>query len=166
MIPARMAPSTGAPRTGPANVAALPPGAPPEKLLTGDVFTLHVSTPNMTSTRGSWVLNFAQLGVAPRAAAQPKGQLAGPLPIHTVDPKYPPETMNEHIDGEVVLYAIIRKDGSIDSIQLVHSLDSRLDKAAMDALAQWKFRPGARAGEPVDIEAVIHVPFEYRQLNY
>ena len=74
--------------------------------------------------------------------------------------------MNEHIDGEVVLYAIIRKDGSIDSIQLVRGLDPRLDKAAMDALTQWKFQPGARAGVPVDLEAVIHVPFEYKHLNY
>jgi TonB family protein len=120
----------------------------------------------MTSTRGSWVLNFAQLGVDARSATQAHGVLAGPLPVHTIDPKYPPETMNEHIEGEVVLYAIIRKDGSVDSVQLVRSLDPRLDKAAMEALTHWKFRPGARAGEPVDIEAVIHVPFEYRQLNY
>jgi protein TonB len=83
-----------------------------------------------------------------------------------VDPKYPPETMEEHIDGEVVLYAIIRKDGTVDSIELVRSLDPRLDKAAMDALAQWRFEPGARAGEPVDLEAVVHVPFEYKHLNY
>jgi TonB family protein len=149
-------------RSGPANVAALPAGAAPEKLLSGEVYTLHASTPNSVSTRGSWILHFAQLGADPRV----KTQLSGPLPIRTVDPKYPPETMAEHIDGEVVLYAIIRKDGSVDSIQLVRGLDPRLDKAAMDALAQWKFQPGARAGEPVDLEAVVHVPFEYRKTSY
>jgi protein TonB len=114
------------------------------------------------STRGSWILNFAQLGADPRV----KTELSGPLPIRTVDPKYPPETMAEHIEGEVVLYAIIRKDGSVDSVQIVRGLDPRLDKAAMDALAQWKFQPGARAGEPVDLEAVVHVPFEYRKTSY
>ncbi len=150
-------------RTGPANVAALPPGAPPEQLLSGKVFSMHVSTPNTTSTLGSWALSFAQLADAPGVASD---KLSGPEPIYTVDPKYPPDTMLEHITGEVVLYAIIRKDGSVDSIQLVHSLDPRLDRAAMDALAQWKFRPGSRAGKPVDLEAVIHVPFEYRNLRY
>jgi protein TonB len=134
--------------------------------LTGEIGTLRVSTPNMTSTRGSWSLSFAQLGDNSRATNRPKDDLGGPLPIRTVDPKYPPETMTEHITGEVVLYAIIRKDGSVDSIQLVRSLDPRLDKAAIDALAQWHFRPGTRAGQPVDLEAVIHVPFEYRNLNY
>jgi TonB family protein len=149
-----------------AKVAALPPGAEPEKLLTSQMFTEHVSTPNTTSTRGSWIFHFAQLGLDPYSDTKPMGQLAGPMPIHTIDPRYPPETMAEHITGEVVLYAIIRKDGSVDSIQVVRSLDPRLDQAAVDALAHWQFRPGARAGEAVDIEAVIHVPFEYRQLNY
>ncbi|HKV48403.1 MAG TPA: energy transducer TonB [Candidatus Acidoferrales bacterium] len=150
-------------RTGPANVAALPPGAPPEELLSGKVFSMRVSTPNTTSTLGSWTLSFAQLGGDYGAASD---ALSGPEPIYTVDPKYPPDTMLEHISGEVVLYAIIRKDGSVDSIQLVHGLDARLDRSAMDALAQWKFRPGSRAGKPVDLEAVIHVPFEYRKLRY
>ena len=151
------------PRTGPANVAALPPGASPEELLSGKVFSMHVSTPNTTSTLGSWTLSFAQLGGDYGAVSD---ALSGPEPIYTVDPKYPPDTILEHISGEVVLYAIIRKDGSVDSIQLVHGLDARLNRAAMDALAQWKFRPGSRAGKPVDLEAVIHVPFEYRKLRY
>ena len=124
---------------------------------------MHVSTPNTTSTLGSWTLSFAQLGGDYGA---PSDALSGPEPIYTVDPKYPPDTILEHISGEVVLYAIIRKDGSVDSIQLVHGLDARLNRAAMDALAQWKFRPGSRAGKPVDLEAVIHVPFEYRKLRY
>ena len=164
MIPSNS--TAPAARNGPANAATLAPGAPPEKLLAGQMFSMHVSMPNMTSTRGSWVLNFAQLGEDPRPMYKPKGELTGPLPVHVVDPKYPPETMEEHIDGEVVLYAIIRKDGTIDSVQLVRSLDPRLDKAAIDALAQWRFEPGTRAGEPVDLEAVIHVPFEYKHLTY
>lgn len=164
MVPSESAPHAA--RTGPANVAALAPGAPPEQLLSGKVFSMHVSTPNTTSTRGSWTVSFSQLGADPHAATKPDDALSGPEPIYTADPKYPPETMAEHIAGYVVLYAIIRKDGSVDSVQLVRGLDPRLDKAAMEAFAQWKFRPGSRAGAPVDIEAVIHVPFEYRQLNY
>jgi hypothetical protein len=31
----------------------------------------------------------------------------------------------------------------------------------MDALAQWKFRPGTRAGVPTDFEGVVYVPFSY-----
>jgi TonB family protein len=61
-----------------------------------------------------------------------------------------------------VLYAIIRKDGSVDSIQLVHSIDPQLDAYAMEALAQWKFNPAEKHGEPIDLEAVVHIPFRSR----
>jgi hypothetical protein len=29
----------------------------------------------------------------------------------------------------------------------------------MEALARWKFRPATRNGSPVELEAVIHIPF-------
>jgi TonB family protein len=138
---------------------------PPEKVLGAkQVYTLHVNMPNLTSASGSWILNFAELNEDdaagyPRASAT---DLAGPVPYRKVDPKYPPELRTLHVDGEVVLYAIIRKDGSVDSIQLVHSVDPRLDANAMEALAQWKFRPAEKRGEPVDLEAVVHIPFRSR----
>jgi TonB family protein len=141
--------------------ARLKPGAPAEMLLTGRVYTLHVNMPNLSSAAGSWLLNFAEIDefdpYAPPHARS--GELTGPLPLHKVDPRYPPSLAQAKIQGEVVLYAIIRKDGSVDSIQLVHSLDPTLDQNAMEALAGWKFRPAERAGSAVALEAVIHIPF-------
>jgi TonB family protein len=140
-------------------------GMAPEEVLNGKrVYTLHVNMPNMTSASGSWVLNFAELNDAPPGVYPgiASADLAGPVALRKVDPKYPPELRDEHVEGEVVLYAIIRKDGSVDSIQLVHSVDPHLDVNAMDALAQWKFRPAEKHGEPVDLEAVVHIPFRSR----
>jgi TonB family protein len=139
--------------------------APPEKLLGSKrIHTLHVNMPNLTSASGSWVLNFAELdemdaAASVRAAAS---DLAGPVPLRKVDPKYPPELRTAHVEGEVILYAIIRKDGTVDSIQLVHGVDSHLDANAMEALAQWKFQPAEKYGEPIDLEAVVHIPFRSR----
>jgi TonB family protein len=140
-------------------------GLSPEKVLGAKrVYTLHVNMPNLTSASGSWILNFAELNdAAPGGYMNPNtSELAGPVPLRKVDPKYPPEFRTSHVDGEVVLYAIIRKDGSVDSIQLVHSVDPHLDANAMEALAQWKFRPAEKNGEPVDLEAVVHIPFRSR----
>jgi TonB family protein len=138
---------------------------PPEKLLGSKrIYTLHVNMPNLTSASGSWVLNFAELdemvvGSYPRTVAS---DIAGPVPLRKVDPKYPPELRTAHVEGEVTLYAIIRKDGTVDSIQLVHGVDSRLDANAMEALAQWKFQPAEKRGEAIDLEAVVHIPFRSR----
>ncbi len=141
---------------------------PQEVLGSKRVYTLHVNMPNLTSASGSWVLNFAELndqqssGLPGAGAPETSADLAGPVPLRKVDPKYPPELRTSHVDGEVILYAIIRKDGSVDSIQLVRSVDPLLDANAMEALAQWKFRPAERRGEPVDLEAVVHIPFRSR----
>jgi protein TonB len=154
--------SAAAPRTSPVVTSNFDPNMPPEKILSGkEVYTMHVNAPNFTSASGSWIMNFVQLDEDINPPYKPKGVLSGPVATHLADPKYPSSLIQQHVRGEVILYAIIRKDGSIDSIQLVRGLDPELDRNAIDALGQWKFRPGTRAGVPVDIEAVIHVPFLY-----
>jgi TonB family protein len=140
-------------------------GLAPEKVLGSKrVYTLRVNMPNMTSASGSWILNFAEENEpAPSGYTRPDpSDLSGPALLKKVDPKYPPELRTSHVEGEVVLYAIIRKDGSVDSIQLVHSIDPQLDAYAMEALAQWKFNPAEKHGEPIDLEAVVHIPFRSR----
>jgi TonB family protein len=137
---------------------------PQEVLGSKRIYTLHVNMPNLTSVSGSWILNFAELHESMPGGGVNSGnsELASPIPLRKVDPKYPPEFRTLHVDGDVVLYAIIRKDGSVDSIQLIHSVDPQLDANAMEALAQWKFRPAEKHGEPVDLEAVVHIPFRSR----
>lgn len=146
-------------RTGPPNFAALPPGAKPEQIFSSQrVYKMLVNMPNLNSATGSWILNFTELGVSSDGPPA-SGELSGPSPIHKVDPKYPPTLINEHVEGEVILYAVIRRDGSIDSIQLVRSVDQQLDANAMNALSQWKFRPATRNGVPVELETIVHIPF-------
>jgi len=116
--------------------------------------------PNLNSATGSWILNFSEMRTAPDGPQTGASEeVAEPSPLRKVDPKYPPTAMAEHIEGEVILYAVIRRDGSVDSIQLVKGIDPQLDGNAMRALAQWKFRPAERNGEPVDLEAIVHIPF-------
>jgi TonB family protein len=150
-------------RRGPPNVSALDPSVPPEKILSGsEVYTLHVNLPNLTSASGSWILNFSELDEGGHPPFAQRERLAAPVPVQKADPKYPQDLIKAHVQGEVVLYAIIRKDGSVDSIQVVRDLDPQLDQNAIQALSEWKFRPATRAGQPVDIEAVVHIPFLYR----
>ncbi|MGB6545465.1 MAG: energy transducer TonB [Candidatus Acidiferrales bacterium] len=153
-----------APASQPSMQVALAPGAPPESLLgTSEVYTLNISMPNLSSAMGNWVLKFAELNAPeyiPDGRARPADDgLSGPVPLRKVDPKYPPELKLEKVEGEVVLYAVIRKDGSVDSIQLIHGLDPELDQNAMEALSRWKFQPAARHGDPVELVAIVHIPF-------
>jgi TonB family protein len=147
-------------RTGPPNFAALPPGAKPEQVFGAKkMYTMLVNMPNLNSATGSWILNFSELRSSRYAPHVTSADLSGPAPLKKSDPKYPPTLINEHVEGEVVLYAVIRADGSVDSVELVRGLDEQLDANAMEALSQWKFRPASRQGTPVELEAIVHIPF-------
>ncbi len=126
---------------------------------------MQIDMPNLNSATGSWILNFTELRMNSDSSHVTPSDLSGPTPIRKVDPKYPPTLMNEHVEGEVMLYAVIRRDGSVDSIQVVRGVDEELDKNAMNALSQWKFRPAMRQGEPVELEAIVHIPFHAPDLR-
>jgi len=146
--------------SGPPNFTALPPDAQPERIFSSKrVYKMMVNMPNLNSATGSWILNFTELRANAGAPQAASADLSGPAPVRKVDPKYPPTLINEHVEGEVVVYAVIRRDGSVDSIQLVRGIDEQLDANAMSALSQWKFRPAMRQGEPVELEAIVHIPF-------
>jgi len=80
------------------------------------------------------------------------------LLIHQVKPAYPHLAMQTHTQGEVVMHAIIGRDGTIASLQVVsgHAL---LAPAAIDAVRQWRYRPYTLNGEPVEVETLITVRF-------
>jgi TonB family protein len=148
-------------RTGPPDFAALPPGAKPEQIFRAKrVYTLAVNTANLNSATGSWIMNFSELNQD--GSRSSSSELTGLTLVRKVDPKYPPELIEQNVQGEVILYAVIRADGSVDSIQLVRGIDPQLDANAKSALSQWKFRPALKAGVPVDLEAIVYIPFKIR----
>ena len=161
--PPAMAPGSVASRSQPSSLLdRIQPGMAPEGLLGPKrIYRLRFSMANLSSATGSWVLSFTELvALAPQSEGSgAPAELSGPTALRKVDPKYPPQLRDKHVEGEVVLYAVIRADGTVDSIQLVKGIDQTLDANAMQALAQWKFRAAERQGVPIDIETVVRIPF-------
>jgi protein TonB len=149
-------------RTGPPNFATLAPGAKPEQIFsTKHVYSMNVNMPNLNSATGSWIIHFSELHLAD--PAHRLGEVTSPVPLRKVDPKYPNDLALEHVEGEVILYGVIRHDGTVDSIQKIRGIDPQLDANSVEAFAQWKFEPATRDGRPVDVEAVVHIPFKTAQ---
>ena len=80
------------------------------------------------------------------------------LLIHRVEPKYPPLAQQARIQGDVVLTAIIDKEGNVQHLQLVsgHPL---LAPAAIEAAKQWRYKPFLLNGEPLEVETTVTVNF-------
>ena len=77
-----------------------------------------------------------------------------PLPLYTEDAR------KARVEGLVLLQAIIRKDGSVDSFKVIRGLGYGLDESAINTIAtKWRFKPGTLNGQPVDVQANIEVSF-------
>jgi periplasmic protein TonB len=75
-----------------------------------------------------------------------------------VQPTYPQIAKSAHIQGTVILHAIIAKDGSVQELTYV-SGPPLLMRAAMDAVRQWRYQPTLLNGDPVEVDTTISVIF-------
>lgn len=80
------------------------------------------------------------------------------LLIRKVEPTYPTIARAARIQGDVVLKAIISREGNIEDLQLV-SGHPMLVPAAIDAVRQWHYRPYLLNGQAVEVETTITVIF-------
>jgi periplasmic protein TonB len=81
------------------------------------------------------------------------------LLVRKVEPFYPDIAKNAHVQGQVILKAIINKEGHIQDLQLIsgHVL---LAPAALNAVKQWLYKPFLLNGDPVEVETTVTVTFQ------
>ncbi len=83
-----------------------------------------------------------------------------PIPIEQPRPPYTEEARKNRTEGTLVLQAIIRANGRVDSFRVVKGLGYGLDESAINTIAtKWRFKPGTFKGTPVDVQANIEVSF-------
>ncbi len=130
-------------------------------------YTVFVPMPG-----GRWIMQFSELSdgqgqpsVAPAAASSSQVLLAAtdslvqPRPLRKVDPGRPEDEELAKLRGMAVLYAVIRKDGGVDRVRVIRSLNPALDERAIQALKQWKFKPAQQGGNPIEVQALFGIPF-------
>ncbi len=89
-------------RVGPPDFKALPAGAKPEQIFVGKrTYTMNVNMPNLNSSTGSWIMNFAELHRGDAGAPHVTStDLSAPVALRKVDPKYPPTLVADRVEGE------------------------------------------------------------------
>ena len=89
-----------------------------------------------------------------------------PQLIREVRPGYTVEAMRAKVQGRVELDVVVLPDGSVDPkrIRVVHSLDTTfgLDAQAIEAVKQWRFRPGRLNDRPVPVRVRVELTFTLR----
>lgn len=114
----------------------------------------------------SGVLSSAGSGARPIMPAAPVA-VAAPIHIshmsegdlvHKILPAYPPLARSARIQGQVVLQAVISKQGTIENLRVVAG-HPMLVPAAIEAVRQWRYRPYFLNNEAVEVETQITVNF-------
>jgi len=95
--------------------------------------------------------------VAPQRVKISAGVTQGLL-INKVTPVYPPIAKQAHITGDVILQAVISKQGTIEGLKVI-SGHPMLINNAVEAVRQWRYKPYILNGEPVEVDTTITVKF-------
>jgi TonB family protein len=87
------------------------------------------------------------------------GDVTSPSVAQKVEPQYTEEARKAKISGPVLLSLTVGVDGMAHDISVKKSLDSGLDRMAVEAVQQWHFNPGTLKGQPVPVLATIEINF-------
>jgi protein TonB len=82
-----------------------------------------------------------------------------PEPIRQVQPRYTENARRAGVQGAVILEAVIDEQGNVTNVRVLRGLPMGLDREAMSAVQQWKFRPAMMANKPVKVYFNLTVNF-------
>lgn len=145
---------------------------PTVNMLTETALPPPMADPNMigishgtgdTSGRGNVleaILGYRQVLAPPPVAEHrpPTSHMMEGNLILRVQPDYPSLARQVRVQGQVVLRAIISREGTIEKLQVL-SGHPMLVQAAVDAVRQWRYRPYVLNGESVEVETEVKVNF-------
>lgn len=85
-----------------------------------------------------------------------------PRKIHDVAPRYPELAQRARIEGVVIIEAVIAVDGSVRDARVLRSV-ALLDRAALDAVKQWRYAPTRLNGVAVPVIVTVTVQFRLQR---
>jgi TonB family protein len=119
------------------------------------------------SVPSSLVLPVDSSGAHNLAVAQPEMNPSPPASaerrtdcylLYRVEPLYPREAKEKHIEGTVALHLLIGSDGRVRSVREL-SGPGPLVLAALSAAREWRFIPALRNGQPIEAEKDVSIEF-------
>jgi len=93
-----------------------------------------------------------------RSVDYSSGMMANNL-ISAPMPDYPTLARLTHVSGEVVLQAVVAKNGTVMATHVMRG-NRLLRGAAQDAVKRWRFKPYVMDGHPVEMSTIVTVRFK------
>jgi protein TonB len=87
------------------------------------------------------------------------GDVTRPEKISGDPLKYPEMARKARLQGDVIVEVIIDELGRVSSPRILQGLPMGLDRAALNAIATWRFEPATFRGRPVKVFYTLTVHF-------
>ena len=100
---------------------------------------------------------YAKAGVDPKKIGP---GVTAPVLIYQVDPEYTPEARAAKIHGAVTVNLWVDEQGNVQHARVVRGLGTGLDQKAIEAVRQYRFKPGQENGKPVMVSLNVEVNFQ------
>jgi Gram-negative bacterial TonB protein C-terminal len=105
----------------------------------------------------AWTMQYALLQDSSPTDASSAEVLAPGL-AKTDWPQIPADLQKRYPDHQVVIYAVIDKDGKIGQIEVKRTPDPRISDPIADALKKWSFHPAQLNNRPVAVKVLFGIP--------
>ena len=99
---------------------------------------------------------------APRVPVRIGGQILQPALVHRVEPVYPAVAVAAHVEGTIILEAVVDEEGRVENLRVLRSI-KLLDDAAMEAVRQWRYRPLLLNDRPSSFVLTVVLTFSLEQ---
>ncbi len=95
----------------------------------------------------------------PTKVYEPGGDVKPPKLVHYVEPDFSPKSKEAFVEGTVKLSIVVTTDGVATDLHVTSGLNAEQDRTAVEAVKQWKFQPGTKSGQPVNVRVAVEVSF-------
>jgi len=95
----------------------------------------------------------------PGISSGPRHHVTAPQLIYKVEPEFSEEARKAKFSGVVILTIEVDATGHARGFRVIQSPGLGLEQKAIDAVTQWRFRPGYQDGKPVVTTATVEVNF-------
>ena len=93
-------------------------------------------------------------------AKQVGGGVKGPVIIYQPEPEFSEEARKAKFQGVVTVSIIVDAQGRPQNVHVTRGVGMGLDEKAMEAVRQYRFKPGTENGKPVATYLNVEVNFE------
>jgi hypothetical protein len=122
------------------------------------VFTVYIPMKSSPEEADPiWTLQYGLMNDDSMSASNDQ-QVLAPSPVMREWPQVPADLLKRYAERQVVIYAIVDKDGKVSQVAVKKTPDRRVSDPIAQALGKWVFRPAQLNGQPTAVKILIGIP--------